>query len=579
MKWGIGLLFLLGAHLAFADYPQRVAIFFGGNCERPDFHPDYEGNQFLVHMAESASAMHARGWEVHAAYGGDLERCTVSDSAPKCKSAIENNQTLPKDCCFTGVEPNDQTWSGSPVADAVGIPYVKLPEASKQALLNQLNDAAARIQSGGELLLSLSTHGSPRLKGGAHEICLSDGTMMPIDDKDFIAALDALKKKGVKIGILDSSCYSGDSTRVLGKYGCVVTDQESNSISTGSGLTSVLSQINDDPELKGKSLSLEDVFLNYLKSDEISEGNQPQISGYQGMDRVDRDLSRLDSELLFPDVAHNWDPTYDQSWGLACQNANTEFSEVTRLLGSLSTALDDPMVPFQGKKIHLRDLIRQIEKEAALVQKDRKKLDAIRDQEKKINDALEIDPLKFQVPGAFFQFSAQAKKAFLDEANHLASSRLGLTGQQFFPDHAVWNATNALSNQLGNRIPKQEGDYSELSKAILGDLRKLGYRGTIPNDELIQDLEHAIVQSLDQAEQDKYKKARPLLDRQVTLAKQADQLTAQSFTDVGNLQSMMAPLQLYEYFKFRNSVGAASSLKPQGPAPASLRACTEFVIK
>ena len=99
---------------------------------------------------------------------------------------------------------------------------------SKKELLDQLDrlllGKSPAAKKGDELLIAFSTHGT---SGVRHDVCLSDGTLLPVDDPDLLERLFKAKTRGVRLAFIDDSCYSGASIPILGKYGCTVTTQNS----------------------------------------------------------------------------------------------------------------------------------------------------------------------------------------------------------------------------------------------------------------------------------------------------------------------------------------------------------------
>ncbi|MBI3555764.1 MAG: hypothetical protein HY074_05840 [Deltaproteobacteria bacterium] len=187
--------------------------------------------------------------------------------------------------------------------------------AALQAMLNP--DAFA---SNDQLLLSISSHGE---EGPPHQICLGDGRL--IDTTELKPLLDKLAAKGVKVSVVDNSCFSGGSVKALaGKNVCVVSATYDNVTSflpsIGTSMTGRLlakelknassaraAQIRkvmaaykdlpidlkalgkDDAELEGKGMSLEELFLSArshrgLKPGEGMANNYspPQISSDVG---------------------------------------------------------------------------------------------------------------------------------------------------------------------------------------------------------------------------------------------------------------------------------------------------------
>ncbi len=137
-------------------------------------------------------------------------------------------------------------------------------------------------------MLSIETHENQSTDGG-HKICLGNNTWMDLNDPDLIKSFETLKNKGVKIGVLDNSCYGGETVKLLSPYGCVVSTQSASQESIAnqlffskdpdtlkSGVNTFARQLLDQSD--EISPSLEDVFIKTsLELD--SWANFPQMSG------------------------------------------------------------------------------------------------------------------------------------------------------------------------------------------------------------------------------------------------------------------------------------------------------------
>ena len=200
------------------------AIVFGGNCDGPT-----DRNSFLYNMATASSALSKNGWQVENLYSGASARCTLLHSDPKCSATPPS-----ADCCPLGVDP--QGWNVSIYAKIAGIAPEEIQVASKDNLVKALNDAQS-LGPSDQLLILFETHGSPAVPAMlyGHGVC-GDGSVsigaqkFDSDAKPdpFYGALDQLKAKGVKMAIIDDSCYSGGSITDFGSYGCVLSAGTSN---------------------------------------------------------------------------------------------------------------------------------------------------------------------------------------------------------------------------------------------------------------------------------------------------------------------------------------------------------------
>jgi hypothetical protein len=266
MKWSpklFGICLILFSSCALA---ANRAIVIGGNCE--DGNPR---NLFLEDMALTTKALSEKGWDVQAFFDGAARDCKFLSTDPKCT-------TSPKDihCCPAGVEP--QGWDSTKLGSRETIGDVK--DASKDNLISALKASADQLNPGDQLLIDVQTHGGHGNKNYSHTWCIKgakyDG--LHVDDADLQAALDSVKKKGVKIAILDQSCYSGGSIEPLKRFGCVISATEADSTNTQAPLTDAIDQLyHDDDFIKRKKLidaqdpkkkldkySLEDLYFQAL---------------------------------------------------------------------------------------------------------------------------------------------------------------------------------------------------------------------------------------------------------------------------------------------------------------------------
>jgi len=110
---------------------------------------------------------------------------------------------------------------------------------NKAHLENQLSQVVKKYENKDcdkeecQFLFSISAHGYPgdisspvkyglnQSKKIGHAVCLANNQKYPV--ANFKPYLDKLKKMGVKIGIIDESCFSGGSALELSEYGCVLS--------------------------------------------------------------------------------------------------------------------------------------------------------------------------------------------------------------------------------------------------------------------------------------------------------------------------------------------------------------------
>ena len=152
------------------------------------------------------------------------------------------------------------------------------PVSSKKELLKALEKIAtdsSKNQSD-ELLLDFLVHGSPETPRHAHALSMPDCSLLQLDDPDLTRVLEKIKKKNVKMGFLDGSCYAGGSVDAFKKYGCVMASQvktvetysDLGNLPSGKiiyykgGVTPIKQALQTDSKV-----SMEDIYLSTLIND------------------------------------------------------------------------------------------------------------------------------------------------------------------------------------------------------------------------------------------------------------------------------------------------------------------------
>jgi hypothetical protein len=93
--------------------------------------------------------------------------------------------------------------------------------------------SSGELKSGDQLLLMLNTHGAMKTKQEkSHSIALSSGSAVDLKTLEgtdrfsmdkFEAILTLAAEKGVKVGLIDLSCFSGNSLKISNKNICVIS--------------------------------------------------------------------------------------------------------------------------------------------------------------------------------------------------------------------------------------------------------------------------------------------------------------------------------------------------------------------
>lgn len=112
------------------------------------------------------------------------------------------HQSLKKNGWKTAIQYDSDSWQR---------PWPGAVASSRKALLAELDAQVKKLRAGDQFLLAIATHGSPP----PHNICLGNGeTLYPAELERY---LKALRKKKVKVAVLDASCFSGNTVRTFSK--------------------------------------------------------------------------------------------------------------------------------------------------------------------------------------------------------------------------------------------------------------------------------------------------------------------------------------------------------------------------
>jgi len=180
----------------------------------------------------------------------------------------------------------------------------------KQAFIEKLNDLVANpnsISNGDQLLIPIHAHGSEAIDFQPHQVALSNDELLDLNE--IKPQLQTLLKRGVKIGVLDFSCFSKDSLSLKNQLEnsdnlCVITGDSQNAVSIAIFDNAFLQQIHPQ-------VSLEDAFLKARLQESIGIGSAltidtPGISTPEGI-KTQNDLDGIQEIMALKDWA-----AYDQ---------------------------------------------------------------------------------------------------------------------------------------------------------------------------------------------------------------------------------------------------------------------------
>lgn len=193
----------------------------------------------------------------------------------------------------------------------------KNKSATVQNLNNEINSYIQRMQSGDlkagdQLLVQVASHGATNKPGqSSHSVAALDGDF----DLDSLKKLrDLAEKKGVKLAILDYSCYSGSSIGLATDKTCVM------SVATPDNLGYASSGSEISKNLKPGE-NLEDVFIK-SRTSQLGNPGLPQISTEAGRKAYEATkfitqstLERISFDQSMKSQAEYCDPLGQQTFG------------------------------------------------------------------------------------------------------------------------------------------------------------------------------------------------------------------------------------------------------------------------
>ena len=174
--------------------------------------------------------------------------------------------------------------------------YYRIIESYKQKL------TSGQIRSGEKILINLYSHGATRDAGEkSHKFAAGSGTMANADSVsgvttvsvDYLKSLaDLAKAKGVKLGIVDLSCHSGNTLALADENTCVISATGPNHYS-GAGTMS-FGAVFSGAMAPGKSL--EEAYLSARA--QFNDASFPMISSPAGED-IQEKLYNKETPFLY----------------------------------------------------------------------------------------------------------------------------------------------------------------------------------------------------------------------------------------------------------------------------------------
>lgn len=226
-----------------------------------------------------------------------------------------------------------------------------------------IGDYEKKIQSGDikpgeQLLVYITSHGALKMQNEkTHSIAAKGGSATDLNNLagTSLISMDKLQKladlaaeKGVKLGVIDSSCHSGSSLDLKNDKTCVITASGPNHFGYSSFGDSFAGNMK-----KGKSL--EDVFLDTFVN--RYETAFPMISTPSGL-KLQQDLYPLITPFLY-----SYDDTHDKLKAYLekevmenkCQEAEESFNKIIALSEDMEKTLNGKKKDFKEFRDDLTD--------------------------------------------------------------------------------------------------------------------------------------------------------------------------------------------------------------------------------
>jgi hypothetical protein len=184
---------------------------------------------------------------------------------------------------------------------------------AKKAIAGFIQDIhSKKIHAGDQLLITIDTHGAPGEPNGFHKVATSGAQDFNVGSLQTLR--DAAEKAGVKLAIVDMSCYSGTSLKLATPATCVLTSAPENQEGFTAAPQALYSAI-------VPGVSLENIFLTGRNSS--TDAGYPEISTPQGQAAKEAlDVLHTGIEIFAKK------PLFESDQELKCENsASPQFQE------------------------------------------------------------------------------------------------------------------------------------------------------------------------------------------------------------------------------------------------------------
>lgn len=189
---------------------------------------------------------------------------TIFDKGLKNLSKFTNEEKLNwiPDIAFNGGHPETEKILRSLVDKNIYSPIKSFTPDTYEEKISRYEKKIldGDVKSGDKILLMIDTHGSPSSEDETHKISTIGYNTVSIDRLQRL--INLAEEKGVKLAIVDASCYSGNTLNLKSKKTCIMSAASAESI----GSTSWNEKFSEN--LK-KGRNLEEIFLKLLMTERM----------------------------------------------------------------------------------------------------------------------------------------------------------------------------------------------------------------------------------------------------------------------------------------------------------------------
>ena len=183
--------------------------------------------------------------------------------------------------------------------------------------------ATGELKSGDSLMIAIGSHGRPRSGEDTHGIDTNDGSIS-LDKLNQIKEL--AEAQGVKLAVMDMSCYSGNTQQIASDKTCVISASDGATVGYNNTGSMMFGSLN-------KGQSLENSFLSMRGDPNALSPSTPIISTPAGK-KASATTSVLSQEMIVRgQLQDNYCATFDQS----------QIDKVIQDLHEVSKGAQDPL--------------------------------------------------------------------------------------------------------------------------------------------------------------------------------------------------------------------------------------------